>query len=140
MLLNYVVLKDLWKIDLYLICTLVNKSLYHLLLLLLHHCQCHHRHHQHQHQHQHQLIVSITIIFTLITNIRISLGIVRQLCTYMFFFSIKECSKIYIYKYFVLQKMELFLNSLYIEQRTDTICELQYADTINRTVSNYTLQ
>jgi len=29
LLLNYVVLKALWKIDVHLICTLVNKSLYY---------------------------------------------------------------------------------------------------------------
>jgi len=35
LLLNYVVLRALWKIDVYLISTLVNKRLYYLLSLLM---------------------------------------------------------------------------------------------------------
>jgi len=35
LLLNYVVLRALWKLDVHLISTLVNKSLYLLLLLLV---------------------------------------------------------------------------------------------------------
>jgi len=35
LLLNYVVLRALWKIDVYLINTVVNKSLYYYYLLLL---------------------------------------------------------------------------------------------------------